>query len=170
MLDTFFEKVRFYSVTASAQHFSLRMHIPVKLDLRRAIDTNYPIKFEHVDIARFGSEVIHKESDIYGYLYNVFQGYGTEILLQIMRDTMKKLFVEPDKEIQQSTPTARNGLSPRPASGSKRPRDADDALGDDHDGPHHSFQSQPRRKRSIAATESEGEGEVDGSSVGSLRE
>ncbi|MCJ1312629.1 hypothetical protein MMC25_006304 [Agyrium rufum] len=156
-LDIFFDKVRFFSVTASAQHFSLRIHIPVEADLVRAINVEYPIKFEHVDIESFDREVINKESDICGYLYNILQSYGAKVLLPILKATVKELFDRRDEGVRQTNPTLRNGLSRIPPPDAKRGLDADDD-------PHHSFSLPPSSKARLEEDSNTGNEDISDSS------
>lgn len=99
-LDTFYEKVRFYSVVATSAGFQLRVHRAAKLSKGRILP-EYPLGFYHDEIYSMTGR--YTKGEVVQIVENILVNYGIKILKPILQDTVDIVLAKLEKERQQST-------------------------------------------------------------------
>ena len=140
-LDTFFDKVRVFSATATVEGFLVRVHWPLKIRKEQCNNREYPISFQFEEIARLKGDFSRARTT--GVLYNILYKYGIQELHPILKNTIEKLLEHyPRKahqsslqEIEQATEfkNTQVEVDPQPASQDssgrkRRARDLDDSF------------------------------------------
>jgi hypothetical protein len=101
-VDTFLNKVRFFSIVATAQSFEVRVHRAVQLDSGDVIaGSNYNIGFNFDNVAVVVGSDYTKEK-VSRIVYNILFNYGVKILHPILKDAVEAVFQQFEEKKSQS--------------------------------------------------------------------
>ncbi len=120
--DRFYEKIRFFSISASPLAFNIRVHRARKVIEENEADIrdDYPLGFVHKTLWKYNPELCAREC-LTGVVRNVLLKYGVGTLLPIMKETIKKLANEKEKRRKADLKRPAEG-APSTSSNSRRRR------------------------------------------------